>query len=207
MSSVSLGPDALRARGCRRLARRARVHVQARAAEVESASSAAREQQTRSKARDPNRRPKAKKPRVGKPRTVGRVDVEELMGPESAEQTIPFDDETSRNFALALAEAADDVKGVDILVLHVAPTVAWTRYFVIVTALSRPQQNAIMARTQDLARDFFGRDKTKPPEAGSWTVVDFGDVICHIMSPQQREFYGLELLYKDATPVPLPFQR
>lgn len=45
--------------------------------------------------------------------------------------------------AVALAEAANDGKGVDILVLHVKPLIYWTRFFVIATAFSRPQLAAI----------------------------------------------------------------
>ncbi|GBG88780.1 hypothetical protein CBR_g48397 [Chara braunii] len=54
------------------------------------------------------------------------------------------DDAEVEKFAIAMATAAYDTKAVDIRVLHVKPLVQWTRYFVIVSAFSRPQIDAIM---------------------------------------------------------------
>ena len=52
---------------------------------------------------------------------------------------VPDDDADSRAFALAMAQVADAVKGTDLLLLHVAPIVYWTRYMLFVTVFSRPQ--------------------------------------------------------------------
>ena len=52
----------------------------------------------------------------------------------------------SREFALALAGAANDTKAVDISVLDVSRVVSWTRYFVIATCFSRPQVDAAVSR-------------------------------------------------------------
>ena len=52
----------------------------------------------------------------------------------------------SRDFALALAGAANDTKAVDISVLDVSRVVSWTRYFVVATCFSRPQVDAAVSR-------------------------------------------------------------
>jgi len=44
---------------------------------------------------------------------------------------------------VALAEAANDVKGSEIQVLFVKPLIYWARFFVVVTAFSKPQINAV----------------------------------------------------------------
>jgi ribosomal silencing factor RsfS len=45
--------------------------------------------------------------------------------------------------AIALAEAANEVKGAEIQVLFVKPLIYWARYFVLATAFSKPQVDAI----------------------------------------------------------------
>ncbi len=46
----------------------------------------------------------------------------------------------------------------------------------------------------------FPLHKEGTPESG-WMLVDYNDVIVHILSPQEREYYRLDELWKQATPV------
>lgn len=118
------------------------------------------------------------------------------------------DDVESEAFALAVAAAANEVKGVDILVLHVKPLVYWTCYFVIVTAFSKPQIDAIGSRMRDVAEQKFqkkanGGDRQAP---NAWTLLDFGDVVVHLFMPKERAFYNLEEFYANAVALDLPFE-
>jgi len=116
------------------------------------------------------------------------------------------DDAESLSLAVALAKAANDVKAVDIQVLCVKPLVYWTRFFIIATAFSRPQIDAIGSKIRDIAEQQFKiapRGDTKP---NSWTLLDFGDVVVHIFLPPQRAYYNLEEFYGNATLVELPFE-
>ncbi|KAJ8620641.1 hypothetical protein MRB53_029170 [Persea americana] len=122
--------------------------------------------------------------------------------PPSAEAE---DDAESLSFAVALAKVASDVKAGDIRVLFVKPLVYWTRFFIIATAFSRPQIDAIGSRIRDLAEKQFRRVATGDYKPNSWTLLDFGDVVVHIFLPQQREHYNLEEFYANATPIELPF--
>ncbi|RWR95335.1 Protein Iojap/ribosomal silencing factor RsfS [Cinnamomum micranthum f. kanehirae] len=122
--------------------------------------------------------------------------------PPSAEAE---DDAESLSFAVALAKVASDVKAGDIRVLFVKPLVYWTRFFIIATAFSRPQIDAIGSRIRDLAEKQFKRVATGDYKPNSWTLLDFGDVVVHIFLPQQREHYNLEEFYANATPIELPF--
>ncbi|CAA7407459.1 unnamed protein product [Spirodela intermedia] len=105
------------------------------------------------------------------------------------------DDAESLSFAIALAKVANDVKAGDIRVLFVKPLVYWTRFFIIATAFSRPQIDAIGSRIRDLAEQQFKR------------VVIAGDVVVHIFLPQQRAFYNLEEFYGNATAIDVPFDQ
>ncbi|KAJ9672930.1 hypothetical protein PVL29_026261 [Vitis rotundifolia] len=123
--------------------------------------------------------------------------------PHSAEVD---DDAESLAFAVALAKVASDVKAADIRVLFVKPLVYWTRFFIIATAFSRPQIDAIGSRIRDLAEKQYGKVPSGDSKPNSWTLLDFGDVVIHIFLPQQRALYNLEEFYANATLIELPFE-
>ncbi|CAM8990614.1 unnamed protein product [Rhodiola kirilowii] len=110
------------------------------------------------------------------------------------------DDAESLSFAVELAKVASEVKAGDIKVLFVKRLVYWTRFFIIATAFSRPQIEAIGSRIRDLAEKQYGRFPTGDYKPNSWTLLDFGDVVVHIMLPPQRDYYNLEEFYANATP-------
>ncbi|KAG6554701.1 hypothetical protein Mapa_003720 [Marchantia paleacea] len=116
------------------------------------------------------------------------------------------DDADSLAFAVAMAEAANEVKGGDIRVLCVKPLVYWTRFFVIATGFSRPQVDAIGSRIRDLAEQQYKRTARGDLKPNAWTLLDFGDVVVHIFFPKERSFYNLEEFYGNATLVELPFE-
>ncbi|KAF5201699.1 Ribosomal silencing factor rsfs [Thalictrum thalictroides] len=116
------------------------------------------------------------------------------------------DDAESLSFAVALAKVANEVKADDIRVLFVKPLVYWTRFFIIATAFSRPQVDAIGSKIRDLAEKQFKRVATGDYKPNSWTLLDFGDVVVHIFLPPQRALYNLEEFYANATPIELPFE-
>ena len=75
-------------------------------------------------------------------------------------------------------------------------------YFVICTAGNERQLRAVL---KALDEDLVGAGARNPrvegsPETG-WVLLDFGDVIAHLFAPEQREFYRLERLWKQAQPV------
>ncbi|CAH2053866.1 unnamed protein product [Thlaspi arvense] len=116
------------------------------------------------------------------------------------------DDAESLAFAVELAKVASEVKAGDIKVLFVKPLVYWTRFFIIATAFSRPQIDAIGSRMRDLAEKKYGRVANGDVKPNAWTLVDFGDVVVHIFLPPQRTFYNLEDFYGNAMSIPLPFE-
>ncbi|KAJ6967036.1 hypothetical protein NC652_004559 [Populus alba x Populus x berolinensis] len=108
--------------------------------------------------------------------------------------------------AVEMAKVASDVKASDIKVLFVKPLVYWTRFFIIATAFSRPQIDAINSKIRDLAEKKYGKVPSGDRKPNSWTLLDFGDVVIHIFLPPQRDFYNLEEFYGNATPIELPFE-
>jgi ribosome silencing factor RsfS/YbeB/iojap len=134
-------------------------------------------------------------------------EYEAVLGePSALIQDNAEDDAKSREFALAMAKVAWDLKGEDILLLHVAPVVYWTRYMVIVTVFSRPQLNAVLGKIEKTAfEEFDVRPSASPSAKSSWELLDFGDTVIHVLTAGEREYYDLESFYAAADEVPLPF--
>lgn len=104
----------------------------------------------------------------------------------------PDDDADSRALATGIAKVCWETKGEDLMVLHVAPLVYWTRYMVLVTVFSRPQLNAILAKVEKESFEVFGRRPASPASSTSaWELLDYGDVVVHVMTADQREYYDL----------------
>jgi ribosome-associated protein len=113
---------------------------------------------------------------------------------------------TSEQLALLAAEAADDRKAGDMLLLKVSEVSFMADYFLIVTGYSRAQLRAISESIQDKIKEHLNivPMSTEGAGKGNWVLVDYGDVIVHIMSPDDREFYNLEAFWSHGEVVPLP---
>jgi len=122
---------------------------------------------------------------------------EYALSPESIE---------ARNFAVAMAKVASDVKVQDLSVLHIEPLVSWTSYMVICSVFSKPQLLAVINRMEDAALDDWDRTKQNNIGSSPWEVIDFGDVVVHVFTPEQREYYDIESFYAAAEEIDLPFE-
>jgi ribosome-associated protein len=106
----------------------------------------------------------------------------------------------SRKLALLCRDLADNKKAEDIVVLDVRKISSVTDYFVIASGTSEPHLRAVVDEITDTLREDQG---TRPRAmdgtlTGGWLVLDYFDVIVHIMRPDLRERYDLEGLWNDA---------
>lgn len=109
----------------------------------------------------------------------------------------------SETLAFTLAQAAEDRKGGDILILKVTEVSYLADYFVLVTGFSRTQVRAILEAMVAAAAIHCHRSpRGREGEAeATWVVLDYGDVIAHVLTPEQREFYNLEAFWGHAERV------
>ena len=109
------------------------------------------------------------------------------------------------DLAFAMADAADDRKAVDVVILKVSDVSYLADYFVIATGLSLPQVRAIANSMEQNALETCGRSplRVEGQAEGNWVLLDYGDVIAHIFLPDEREYYGLEAFWGHAERVPL----
>lgn len=114
--------------------------------------------------------------------------------------------EVSENLALSIAEAASERKAGEIVVLRVADVSYLADYFVMMTGYSRVQVRAIASAVEDKLETEWQRRplRTEGKAEGSWVLLDYGDVIVHVMMPSEREFYNLEAFWVHAERVSLP---
>jgi len=109
----------------------------------------------------------------------------------------------SRKLANLCRELADDKKAEDIVVLDVRKISSVTDYFVVASGTSDPHLRAIVEEISQTLRDDHGltpngRDGTIH---AAWVVLDYFDVIVHVMRSDIRERYDLEGLWNDAVRV------
>lgn len=100
--------------------------------------------------------------------------------------------------------ALEDHKAVDLKVLYVGDISSVTDYYVLATGNSRPHLKALRRAVEDALREAGTRPLHS--EGGSesgWHVVDAFDFVVHLFLPEERDFYRLETLWKDARSVPL----
>jgi ribosome-associated protein len=111
----------------------------------------------------------------------------------------------SRKLALLCRRLADNKKGDDIVILDVRELSSVTDYFVIASGTSEPHLRAIVEEITDKLRD----EHNLRPRAvdgtlhTAWVVLDFFDVIVHVMRADVRQRYDLETLWGDAPRVRL----
>ena len=106
----------------------------------------------------------------------------------------------SRKLALLCRELADNKKAEHITILDVREISSVTDYFVIASGTSQPHLRAIVDEIQDEIREDHGLkpiavDGTLQTE---WVVLDYFDVIVHVMRQDVRDRYDLETLWGDA---------
>ena len=104
--------------------------------------------------------------------------------------------------SLFAARAADEKKATNIVIYDLHGLTDITDYFVIATAQSKAQINAILdSISRGLKAQGLHRLGQEGEENGQWVLLDYGDTVVHIFSPALREYYGLELLWGDAPKV------
>ena len=109
----------------------------------------------------------------------------------------------SRKLALLCREFADNKKAENIVILDVQKISSVTDYFVIASGTSEPHLRAIVEEIIDQLRQEHGvrPNAVDGTVHGAWVVLDFFDVIVHIMRQDIRERYDLEGLWGDAKQV------
>lgn len=108
-----------------------------------------------------------------------------------------------RELAIACARAAEEIQAEDIRVLDLTGVSSLTDFMVICSGTSLPHLKAVM---RDVEQEVSEKHGTSPHQAegGSdsrWMVLDYIDVMVHVMHQELRELYGLEDLWAEGEDV------
>ncbi|MHB1415025.1 MAG: ribosome silencing factor [Chloroflexota bacterium] len=111
-------------------------------------------------------------------------------------------DQDVAQLARKIADIAADHKAEDILLLDMRPASYVADYFVLCTGTSDRQIRALA----DEIREALAKDGQRPlhiegtAESG-WILMDYGAVVVHIFSQEERAYYGLDRLWREAIPL------
>ena len=95
-----------------------------------------------------------------------------------------------------VVDALDDLKGVNVVQLDVRELTDVMDYLVIASGTSNRHVKALAENVTDEARGRGVRPLgVEGQDSAEWVLVDFGDVVVHIMLPATRDFYDLERLW------------
>lgn len=140
--------------------------------------------------KSPARRKTTKTPRPAKPAKPATVSKPKI--------------DPTRRLLQQLISALDAKKAGDLQVLDVGAVSSITDYLVVATATSDPHLRALrieLERVLDQNKvPILGVDTSK---GSGWTVVDAFEIMVHVFTPENREKYRLELLWKDARELPV----
>lgn len=148
------------------------------------------------------RKPTKKKTPAKKP-AAPRKPKTKSSPPRAPKPAAPKPAEYPRLLSLVV-RALDAKKTEDLQVLHVGELSSITDYLVVGTATSDPHLRALRVELEKVidaeGAKILGIDTGR---ASGWTVVDAFDVMVHLFTPENREKYRIELLWRDAQPVPV----
>ena len=109
---------------------------------------------------------------------------------------------TGREMAITAARAAAAKQATDIVVLDVHEVIVITDVFLICSASTHRQVKTVIEAVEDALRALGEKPVRREgqPEGG-WWLLDYIDLVVHVFGQEEREYYDLERLWKDAPNV------
>lgn len=105
---------------------------------------------------------------------------------------------TTIELARAAAAAADDKLAQDVIAFDVSEQIAIADVFLVCSGTTDRQVKAVVDAIEQRLRDDAGRPLRREGEReGRWVLLDYADLVVHVMQSEDREYYALERLWKD----------
>ncbi|NVY96904.1 ribosome silencing factor [Lactobacillus sp. DCY120] len=99
-------------------------------------------------------------------------------------------------------QAANDKRASEIKVLDMQAVSLLADYFVIATATTQRQVNAVVDNILEIEGQAGVQvNHVEGQKDSAWILIDIGDVIVHVFTPEMRSFYQLDKLWSDAQVV------
>ena len=100
--------------------------------------------------------------------------------------------------AEAIAKVLSDKKGMDVAVIDISPKASFADFFVLASGGSDRQVAALVESVEDLMepQGVFPKSVEGTKTSG-WILMDYGDVVVNVMTPEMREKYNIERIWGD----------
>ena len=109
---------------------------------------------------------------------------------------------TAKELAKLAYDALDDKKAEDITVLDISEISTIADYFVIASGSSPNQLQAMIDSVEEAMYKAGIQDKrVEGNNKSSWILMDYGEIIVHVFSKEDRLFYDLERIWKDGKEI------
>ena len=111
---------------------------------------------------------------------------------------------TSYKFACAVARFLDEKIAKDISILNISNVSSFADYFVICSAQTNTQVKALTENLADKVKTTFARLPIGRENdiKNRWHLLDYGDVVVHILPQDEREAYAIENFWNHAFSIP-----
>ena len=107
-------------------------------------------------------------------------------------------EQKAKEMARLAYKALDDKKGEDIAVIDISGVSVLADYFIIAGGSNARQVQAMADQVEeDLTRAGYPCRQMEGDQAGQWILLDFGDLVVHVFSRDDRRFYDLERIWRD----------
>ncbi len=104
-----------------------------------------------------------------------------------------------REIAVTAARAAAAKQAADVTILDVHGLIVITDYFVIASGETDRQVKTILEEVERAVRELGEKPIRREGDADSgWALLDYIDVVVHVFAQEEREYYDLERLWRDA---------
>ena len=114
----------------------------------------------------------------------------------------PTQAEESREAAVAAARSASAKQAESVAILDVHGLLVITDFFVIASGTTDRQVKTIVEEVEKALRDLGRKPVRREGETeGRWVLLDYVDVVVHVFAEEEREYYDLERLWRDAPRV------
>ena len=109
----------------------------------------------------------------------------------------------SDKFASVIARVLDDRQAKDIKILNISNISVLADYFVICSSDTPTHVKALTGYVREKIKDFFGRIPIgeENDAKNRWNLLDYGDVIVHVLHREDRETYAIEKFWSHAHKV------
>lgn len=108
----------------------------------------------------------------------------------------------SKEMAKLAYEALDEKKGEDIKIIEIGEVSSIADYFIIANGTNTSQVDALVSSVEEaLGRKGYEPKRIEGVRSASWILMDYGDVVVHVFSKEDRLFYDLERIWRDGKTV------